>query len=128
MVRTPNRRDTLLAAALERLATRGHEGTTVAELATETGMSKAALSRHFRTKDDLLHALASAAEAPRYPHPTPPAQTRIARRGAVAARRVPADSDRLQQSSRPGVDSDKAVPNHPQIGARVHRNTQRISR
>ena len=58
MARTPNRGDTLLAAALDGFATHGCEVTTVAELAAATGMSKAAVSYHFRTKDDLLHALA----------------------------------------------------------------------
>jgi AcrR family transcriptional regulator len=58
VARTPNRRDMLLAAALDGFATRGYEATTVAELAAATGMNKAAVSYHFRTKNDLLHALA----------------------------------------------------------------------
>jgi AcrR family transcriptional regulator len=38
--------------------TAGYDGTTIAELAAATGMSKAAVSYHFPTKNDLLHALA----------------------------------------------------------------------
>jgi Bacterial regulatory proteins, tetR family len=52
-----NRRDTLLRAALDGFTRRGYDGTSVAELATATGMSKAAVSYHFSTKNDLLHAL-----------------------------------------------------------------------
>jgi AcrR family transcriptional regulator len=53
-----NRRDALLSAALDGFAQRGYDGTTVAELAAATAVSKAAVSYHFPTKDDLLHALA----------------------------------------------------------------------
>ena len=55
---TRNRRDTLLAAALNSFTQRGYDATSVAELATATGMSKAAVSYHFRSKNDLLHAVA----------------------------------------------------------------------
>jgi AcrR family transcriptional regulator len=54
----PYRRDALLTAALKGFTQRGYNGTTVAELAAATGMSKAAVSYHFPTKNDLLHALA----------------------------------------------------------------------
>src|SRR5919206_5275860 len=47
----------LLTAALDGFATRGYDATSVADLAAATGMSKAAVSYHFRTKNDLLHAL-----------------------------------------------------------------------
>jgi Bacterial regulatory proteins, tetR family len=56
--RHPNRRDTLLNAALNRFTKRGYDATSVAELAAATGMSKAAVSYHFRSKNDLLHAVA----------------------------------------------------------------------
>ena len=55
---TRNRRDALLTAALDGFTRRGYDATSVAELAATTGMSKAAVSYHFRTKNDLLHALA----------------------------------------------------------------------
>ncbi len=55
---TRNRRDTLLTAALNGFTQRGYDATSVAELAAATGMSKAAVSYHFPTKNDLLHAVA----------------------------------------------------------------------
>ena len=58
MPRARNRRDVLLAAALDRFTQRGYDATSVAELAAATGMSKAAVSYHFPTKNDLLHAVA----------------------------------------------------------------------
>ena len=51
---TRNRRDVLLSAALQGFAERGYHATSVAELAAATGMSKAAVSYHFPTKNDLL--------------------------------------------------------------------------
>ena len=63
---TRNRRDTLLTAALNSFTQRGYDATSVAELAAATGMSKAAVSYHFRSKNDLLHAVADpAARQPR---------------------------------------------------------------
>ncbi len=89
-----NRRDTLLSAALDGFARRGYDATSVAELAAATGMSKAAVSYHFRAKDDLLHALADPlldnldALIERHPPPTP-----LARGGAGAAGRLPHRAD-----------------------------------
>src|SRR5437868_9457164 len=126
VARTPNRRDTLLTAALDGFATRGYEATTVAELAAATGMSKAAVSYHFRTKNDLLHALA---------------EPLLDRLDALAARhrRTPESPDQVRtlldeylqiltdnHSVAAWIDSDKAVLNHPEIGARLHHNTHHI--
>jgi AcrR family transcriptional regulator len=128
LVRTPNRRDRLLRAAIDGFAVRGYEGTTVAELAAATGMSKAAVSYHFRTKDDLLHALtdplldrldaliAHHPRTPEWPHGVRSLLTEYLRT-LTEYRTVAA-----------WVDSDKAVLNHPQIGRRLHRNTERLCR
>ncbi len=123
---TRNRRDTLLTAALDGFTRRGYDATSVAELAAATGMSKAAVSYHFRTKNDLLHALADPlldsldALVDRHP-PAPPWP------GGVRALLEDYLST-LTDHSRVAawVDSDKAVLNHPQIGARLHHNTERI--
>ena len=53
-----NRRDELLVAALEAFGERGYEGTSVADLAAATGLSKAAFVYHFKGKEDLLFELA----------------------------------------------------------------------
>jgi AcrR family transcriptional regulator len=126
--RTPNRRDTLLAAALDGFASRGYEATTVAELAAGTGMSKAAVSYHFHAKDDLLHALAD------------PLLDRL---DALIARhrRTPESPEQVRtllseylqiltdcHTVAAWIDSDKAVLNHPQIGARLHHNTRGMCR
>lgn len=123
-----NRRDALLSAALEGFARRGYDGTSVAELAAATGMSKAAVSYHFPTKNDLLHALVDPlldgldalserhTQAPTWPDEVQALLddylTTLTEHSQVAA----------------WVDSDKAVLNHPEIGARLHRNTDRVCR
>jgi AcrR family transcriptional regulator len=120
MPSTRNRRDALLAAALEGFTHRGYDATSVAELAATTGMSKAAVSYHFRTKNDLLHALADplldsldalAERHPRAPHW--PGEVR-----ALLDDYLTTLTDHSQIAA--WVDSDKAVLNHPQIGARLH--------
>lgn len=123
-----NRRDVLLSAALDGFAHRGYDGTTVAELAAATGMSKAAVSYHFPTKNDLLHALADPllddldALVKRYPPaPTWPDQVR-----ALLEDYLTTLTEHRQVAA--WLDSDKAVLNHPEIGARLHRNTNRMRR
>jgi AcrR family transcriptional regulator len=53
-----NRRDDLLVAALDLFVDRGYEGTSVADLAEATSMSKAAFVYHFGSKEELLFELA----------------------------------------------------------------------
>jgi AcrR family transcriptional regulator len=53
-----DQRAALLGAALDGFTRRGYDATSDAELAATTGVSKAAVSYHFRTKDDAQHALA----------------------------------------------------------------------
>jgi AcrR family transcriptional regulator len=126
VVGTRNRRDVLLAAALNGFTQRGYDATSVAELAATTGMSKAAVSYHFRTKNDLLHALTDPlldsldALVDRHP-PAPqwPAGVR-----ALLGDYLTTLTEHSQVAA--WVDSDKAVLNHPQIGARLHRNTDSI--
>jgi AcrR family transcriptional regulator len=123
-----NRRDTLLTAALDGFTHRGYDATSVADLAAATGMSKAAVSYHFPTKNDLLHAVADPlldsldALLARHP-PTPPWPGGVR---ALLADYLAALTDHSQVAA--WVDSDKAVLNHPQIGARLHRNTERMCR
>jgi AcrR family transcriptional regulator len=127
VARTPNRRHSLLTAALDGFATRGYEATTVAELAAATGMSKAAVSYHFRTKNDLLHALVDPvldhldALIARQRTPEWPDQVR-----ALLSEYLQILTD--NHSVAAWIDSDKAVLNHPQIGARLHHNTQQLCR
>jgi AcrR family transcriptional regulator len=121
-----NRRDTVLAAALDGFTSRGYDATSVAELAAATGMSKAAVSYHFRTKNDLLHALADPLleelDALIERHPSRPRWPDEVQ--ALLEDYLTALTDHNQVAA--WVDSDKAVLNHPQIGARLHRNTERM--
>lgn len=54
-----SRRDDMLAVALAYFVERGYEGTSIGALAAELSVSKAAISYHFPSKDDLLGALAT---------------------------------------------------------------------
>ena len=121
-----NRRDTVLAAALDGFTSRGYDATSVAELAAATGMSKAAVSYHFPTKDNLLHALAEplldVLDALIDRHPAAPHWPGGVR--ALLEDYLTALTDHSQIAA--WVDSDKAVLNHPEIGARLHRNTERM--
>jgi AcrR family transcriptional regulator len=121
-----NRRAALLRAALNGFAERGYDGTSVAELAAATGMSKAAVSYHFPTKNDLLHALADPlldsldTIIERHPQaPTWPDGVRALLNDYLAAL-----TENRQVAA--WLDSDKAVLNHPEIGARLHRNNERM--
>jgi AcrR family transcriptional regulator len=128
VARTPNRRDSLLTAALDGFATRGYDATSVADLAAATGMSKAAVSYHFRTKNDLLHALIDPlldrldALVARYRRtPESPEQVRTLLNEYL---HILIDNHGVAA----WIDSDKAVLNHPEIGARLHHNTQQLCR
>lgn len=50
------RHQRILAAAIELFSSRGFDGTSISEVATEAGCSKASVLYHFATKDELLHA------------------------------------------------------------------------
>jgi AcrR family transcriptional regulator len=57
--RSNNRRSELTEAAIEAFVEHGFEGTSVADLVTVVGMSKAAFGYHFESKDALLVELAT---------------------------------------------------------------------
>ena len=89
-------------------------------------MSKAAVSYHFRTKNDLLHAIADplldSLDALVDRHPTTPHWPGGVR--ALLEDYLSTLTDHSQIAA--WVDSDKAALNHPQIGARLHHNTERM--
>ncbi len=55
----PSRRDDVLAAALPLFVQWGYEGTAISTIAQEVGITKAAVTYHFPSKEDLLGALAA---------------------------------------------------------------------
>jgi AcrR family transcriptional regulator len=63
VVAPPDTRTRILDVALELFSEHGFEGTTLQQIADRLGFTKAALYYHFRSKDDLLHALVTPAGA-----------------------------------------------------------------
>jgi len=59
--RGPSSRDRILAAASRLFAERGHDATTMEDVAARSGFTAGALYRHFRGKPDLLLAVIAAA-------------------------------------------------------------------
>ena len=121
----PNRRDDLLAAALELFADRGYEGTSVADLADATGLSKAAFVYHFGSKGDLLLELAEPLLLDlddlmdRYE-----SMAATERDLGVALGEYLATLDRHREVAC-WIDGDKSVLNHEELGARLDANNRR---
>jgi AcrR family transcriptional regulator len=55
----PSRRDELLAAAVELFAAGGTRGTSLEAIAKQIGATRAAITHHFKTKEALLHEIAT---------------------------------------------------------------------
>ncbi len=118
-----SRRDEMLQAALEAFAVHGYDGTSIADLADATGMSKAAFSYHFAGKDEILVELA---------------EPLLAELESVTGDRQPSNdpaelralledyTDALLRHRTVAiwVDGDKSVVNHPTIGARLKDNNR----
>ncbi len=114
----PNRRDEMLEVALDRFAERGFDGTSIADLAGATGLSKAAFSYHFASKDEILVELAEPLIA--------------AMEQTVAAHQELLGTDTIEsllgdyidallrhRKVTVWIDGDKSVSSHPDIGARL---------
>lgn len=125
MSQTTNRREDLLDAALEAFVQRGYEGTSVADLAGATGLSKAAFVYHFSSKEELLFELAEplldeldrVVEQHDSPHPDVPSlvETYL---DTLCAHRETAE----------WVDGDKSILNHGDLGRRLDANNRRVHR
>lgn len=124
-VATANRRGDLLAAALEAFVDRGYEGTSVADLALATGLSKAAFVYHFRSKEELLFELAG---------PLIDELDDVVARyesGQRTAVVEPFLTDYLaalwrHRSAAEWIDGDKSILNHGDLGARLDTNNKRV--
>lgn len=53
----PSTSDRILEVALDLFSEQGYEGTTLQQIADRLGFTKAAVYYHYRSKDDILHAL-----------------------------------------------------------------------
>lgn len=120
-----NRRGDLLDAALEAFIDRGYEGTTVAQLAEATDLSKAAFVYHFTSKEELLFELS-----------TPllddldEVVTRHESRDSDPAAMLGDYLDALCRHHQIAawVDGDKSILNHGDLGARLDANNRRAHR
>ena len=113
----------MLSAALAAFAQRGYEGTSISDLAEATGVSKAAFSYHFASKDDILVELAS------------PLLTELEGLvDGVTGVDLPNGVRELllayidvlidQRDVAIWIDGDKSVLNHPVIGPRLKKNNR----
>jgi AcrR family transcriptional regulator len=109
--------------ALARFRVGGFVGTSIADLAGDLGVSKAAIYYHYRSKDTLLHRLVDplldAIDACIQDHNQP---RRTARQllGAYLAVLL------AHREVVPLVATDVAVLNHPSIGPRLHAQNQQL--
>lgn len=120
-----NRRPDLLKAALHAFVERGYEGTSVADLAAETGLSKAAFVYHFDSKEQLLFDL-SAPLLDDLDHV-------VERHGAGDTEPRTLISDYLDALCRhhhiaAWIDGDKSILNHGDLGSRLDANNRQIHR
>lgn len=118
-----NRRREMLEAALDAFVERGYEGTSIADLAEATGLSKAAFSYHFTDKEEILVEVA---------------EPLIADLEALVAGHDPAaDPEQARdvlceytdvlirhRTVAAWVDGDKSVLNHPVVGRRLRRTNR----
>jgi AcrR family transcriptional regulator len=120
-----SRRAEMLERALGAFAERGYDGTSIADLAAETGLSKAAYSYHFAGKDEILVELAdpllSDLESLAEDRPVPQSAEELeelldAYVEVLLAYRMVAV----------WVDGDKSVLNHPTVGERMAGNNRRM--
>lgn len=124
----PSRRNDFLEAATELFAQRGYEGTSVADLAEATGLSKAAFVHHFQSKEELLFELAG-------PLLDELDEVLDGYEGPSADRsdvvefldRYLTTLDRHRAVAQ-WIDGDKSVLNHEHLGARLDANNRRVHR
>jgi AcrR family transcriptional regulator len=110
--------------ALDRFRVDGFVGTSIADLAGELGVSKAAIYYHYRSKDTLLHRLIDplldAIDACIHDHTTTPPPTPRQLLGAYLAVLL------THRDVVPLIATDVAVLNHPRIGPRLHAQNQQL--
>lgn len=124
MPATTNRREELLDAAIDAFVERGYEGTSVADLAQTTGLSKAAFVYHFESKEELLFELAE---------PLLDALDLVAdrheRTAEVELRILLGEYLAVLRAHRQIVewlDGDKSILNHGDLGSRLDLNNRRM--
>lgn len=124
----PSRREELIEAALAAFMERGYEATSIGRLAKRTGLSKAAFSYHFETKEALLEEIATPLvdelETVQERHPKAPAwpdEVKTLLEDYVDALLAYADVVTW-------IDGDKSVLNHPELGKRLRSSNLNMRR
>jgi AcrR family transcriptional regulator len=109
--------------ALARFRVGGYAGTSIADLAGDLGVSKAAIYYHYRSKDALLHHLVDPLlDAIDAAIDAPAGSARTARQLLAAYLSVLT----AHREVVPLVASDLAILNHPTIGPRLRAQNQRL--
>jgi AcrR family transcriptional regulator len=112
--------------ALARFRVSGFVGTSIADLAGDLGVSKAAIYYHYRSKDTLLHhlidPLLDAIDACIHDHTTPTASARTPRQLLDAYLTVLL----AHRDVVPLIATDVAVLNHPRIGPHLRAQNQQL--
>jgi AcrR family transcriptional regulator len=112
-----NRRDEIRSIALELFSVAGYEGTSISDIAARLDISKAAISYHFASKDDLLVSLVEPLldelEGVIAAHPDPDWPD-----GVRALAGDYFDALVADQRLAVWVDTDRAVLSHPALGRR----------
>jgi AcrR family transcriptional regulator len=111
--------------ALAGFGRRGFEGTAISEIAAAVGVSKAAVSFHFASKDDIAHALADPvldeldAVLDRHPRPVWPS-------GALALAGEYFDTLVQHRDVVTWLDGDKSIQARPEWGGRMATQMERL--
>ena len=112
--------------ALDRFRVSGFVGTSIADLAGDLGVSKAAIYYHYRSKDTLLHRLVDplldAIDTCIGDHTTPATAARTPRQLLDAYLTVLLTHREVV----PLIATDVAVLNHPSIGPRLRAQNQQL--
>jgi AcrR family transcriptional regulator len=112
--------------ALDRFRVDGFVGTSIADLAGDLGVSKAAIYYHYRSKDTLLHhlidPLLDAIDACIHDHTTPATSARTPRQLLDAYLTVLL----THRDVVPLIATDVAVLNHPSIGPHLRAQNQQL--
>jgi AcrR family transcriptional regulator len=116
----------IASLALDRFRAGGFRGTSIADLATALGVSKAAIYYHYRSKEALLHhlidPLLDAIDACIEDH-TPQTATPRTVRGFLDAYLAVLIAHRAVVAL---LATDVAVSNHPAISPRLHTQSQQL--
>lgn len=120
-----NRRGDLLEAALDAFVERGYEGTSVADLAFATNLSKAAFVYHFSSKEALLFELSA---------PLLDELDAVVSSQEIAGCEIEEFIDAYlgalleYRQVATWIDGDKSILNHGDLGARLDKNNRRVHR